>query len=139
VEVTERRLATAIEIACRAPDDHPFQVGVRALRSSLGMEGLTLALLHDSLEDGYLREDEYAVFPHWLRAALDAISHLEDDESYWDYIDRLSRGPIIAILVKLCDLKINLERSLVGESKNPTLAKRYARAIERLQQFPSRS
>lgn len=129
--MSHRRLADAISVACRAPDNHPFRVAEQALRDSLGDQGLLVALLHDSVEDGYLSERELArTFPPWVSDALEALTHKES-ETYFEYINRVAEGPEIARQVKLSDLRVNIARSI--ESGHPSLKNRYERAIEKLE------
>lgn len=128
--MSHRKLAKAISIACRAPDNHPFRVAEQALNDSLGDEGLLVALLHDCIEDGYASRKELAQeFPGWVQDAVWELTRREG-ESYAAYIERIAEGSVLARNVKLADLRVNHARCVVDGND---LIRRYRRAIERLE------
>jgi (p)ppGpp synthase/HD superfamily hydrolase len=115
-------LDRAIEIAARAHAGQRDKEGLpyilhplRAMMRVQGEEAQIVAVLHDTVEDTALTEDDLRRegFAEDVLAALRLVTHAKD-EPYADYVVRLAVDPI-ARQVKLADLEDNsrLERSLV--------------------------
>lgn len=95
-----------------------------------GPKTTVVAILHDVWEDGY--QGSLEDFGPEVIEAVDAITRLEG-EPYMEYVERVG-GNRMATVVKLADLRRN-----VSTCPRPTLAKRYRRAIERLQTVGERA
>lgn len=89
-------------------------------------EEVVVAYLHDVVEDtDYTLDDIRRLFPDWVAKAVDVVTR-RDDETYFDYIDRVKRsGDPIALGVKLADIKDHLNRK---EAISDSLIKRYEKA-----------
>jgi (p)ppGpp synthase/HD superfamily hydrolase len=109
---------------------HAIEVMRMAERSILGLrfsapnfreDVMVVAVLHDTVEDFEGSPGERARFHSFLRAefggtimaALDAMTH-DEDESYADYIERVSKDPI-ARIVKMADLAHNMDPTRLPE------------------------
>jgi (p)ppGpp synthase/HD superfamily hydrolase len=109
---------------------HPLKVMCRMKTE----KEMMVAVLHDVVEDThYTLEDlRKAGYPDDVVAAVDALSR-RDDESYEDFIERISLNPL-AIRVKLGDLEDNMDirRNLDLSEKDLERLNRYLRAWARL-------
>jgi (p)ppGpp synthase/HD superfamily hydrolase len=116
------------EIASRHPDDHPFKVAFLCQEFDK-----PVALLHDSLEDGYATLQELEI---WFDAAVVAdvvtLTHLPG-EDYTAYIKRIKRVGGRARRVKLADLHTNLARCYDDPDKYRSLIARYLHAVSILE------
>ena len=113
----------AEEIAKRHPDDHPFRVAAR-----VGPEDRDVALLHDSLEDGYSNLQEIGINFHG-QVMQDVIELTRlPEEPYKDYIARVRRRGGRARRVKIADINENLQRC------KPSLIERYVEALKMLEE-----
>lgn len=127
-------LSLAWEIAARAPDNHPLSVAAEVFNTVPAPESYTLpfivALLHDSVEDGYATENE--IHDNFGWDIYDAILFLtrKEGQTYWEYIEAIKHGPELARKVKIADATVNLRRSV--EEKDWSLARRYERVLEEL-------
>lgn len=116
---------------------HPLRVAryARAM-SGCDYEVMSAALLHDVVEDcGVSIDTLRIVFGDRVADAVALLSR-SDSESYADFIDRIARsGNMDAVLVKLCDLKDNLDpnRKLPDSEKARSLRKRYLKAVDVLE------
>lgn len=109
-------LTTAIKIACDVHEKQRDKAGepyilhpLRLMRKFTDKNTMIVAVLHDVIEDspldiGFL---ESQGFDECILAAVDAITKRQD-ESYKDFIERLSSNDIAA-KVKIEDLKDNLD------------------------------
>ena len=93
-----------------------------------------VAILHDLIEDTDWTVEKLSDqgFSQEIILAVDALSK-RIDESYVDYIERLSKNPL-AVNVKLCDLEDNMDirrMQHVSQADGERLA-RYHRAWDRL-------
>lgn len=94
----------------------------------------TVALLHDTVEDGgRARVDALTeldmMFGEPVALCVEALSRVKALESYGDYIERVARAPLAAIDVKMADLSENLAG--ISDYK-PGLRRRYEEARKRL-------
>ena len=82
------------------------------------MEQKQVAFLHDVVEDTdvTLKTLRRHGFSEAVLKAVDHLTHREG-EAYYDYIDRLSHN-LLAIIVKLADLKHNLSSMTIEKYKN---------------------
>ena len=116
------------EIAARHPDNHPFKV------AELCQEfDKPVALLHDSLEDGYATIQELEI---WFDAAVVTdvmtLTRIYGEDYLNAYIPRIRRADGRAQRVKLADLSVNLARCEENPVRFMPLISRYRRAIEML-------
>ena len=120
----------AWEIAARAPDCHPFQVGAQVLLDGGDKDDFIVALLHDSIEDGYASKRELA--ESFGQDIADAVWELTrtEGEIYSEYIDRIAVSAPSVRRVKLADVYVNLQRS--QRSGEKSRVKRYQRAFNRI-------
>ena len=101
-----------------------------------GEEEKILALLHDTVEDTDVTNEEVREqFGNVIADALDCLTH-RDGESYGEYLSRVMTNNL-AITVKLADLHNNMDLSRI---KNPTEKDRkrlekYKAAESRLMKF----
>lgn len=123
--------ARAWEIAARAPDCHPFEVGAQVLLDGGDAEyDFIVALLHDSIEDGYATRDEIVdTFGTIFSGAVWELTR-RGGEVYADYIERVAASTPIVRRVKLADIYVNLQRS--QRAGDTSRVKRYQRAFNRL-------
>lgn len=91
-----------------------------------------VALLHDTVEDGPIGTiDEIKQnFDTEIIEAIEALTR-KDDEKYIDYILRLSRNRIAAI-VKLRDLEHNMNKNRTDGEISQSLMDRYKKAYQLL-------
>lgn len=88
----------------------------------------TVAILHDTIEDTWVTEELLRkLFPGLICDAVVALTR-KSDESYGEYIKRLSSNPL-ARIVKIADLEDNLDLSRLKEITNEDLnrAKKYSK------------
>ncbi len=115
-------IETALQIAAKAHDGQKDKEGLpyilhplRVMSRVEGEEAMTVAVLHDVIEDTAVTADELrqAGFSEALVAAMVCVTHRKD-ESYADYVVRC-KGNNIARRVKLADLEDNsrLDRTLL--------------------------
>ena len=138
MEPTPADLARAIAIAASAHAEqidksgkpyilHPIRVMQRVTHHGLAAQ--IVAVLHDVVEDTWMTLELLARmgFPDEVVAAVDALSH-RDDEEYFSYIERCGRNYLGAV-VKLADLEDNCDpvRAFKGQGN---LLERYAKAKE---------
>lgn len=85
----------------------------RAVASFLDTETeKTVALLHDVLEDTFLKEQDLRpVFGEMITDAVVTLTRLSG-EDYFVYIDRVKKNPL-AVRVKLADLRHNTDPSRI--------------------------
>lgn len=106
--------------------------------SGVDYEAMTIAILHDVVEDcGYSFDDLRRILGLNDRIinGLRLLTRLES-ETYVDFISRIvESGNMDAILVKLCDIKDNLDPSRVypDADKAKRLSARYKKAKSRLE------
>lgn len=127
---------------------HCMRVGVNADKllktykikdSKTVTDVVTVALLHDVIEDSDITADDLHLFGY-SNAVIDAVELVTHDEteSYSDYIDRLClSGNFVALIAKLADnLDNNSEErtKYLDESFKAYLAKRYSGVREKLQE-----
>ena len=141
---TERQLLglpKALDIALQAHVDQIDQQGKPyighllrvAARVSDSHESMTVALLHDIVEDTYvtLTELREQGFPPAILDAVRALTKMPS-ETYFEYIEGIKSNPL-ALKVKLADLQDNLspERRFPGDE---SLRERHLKALEILTQ-----
>ena len=97
---------------------------VAAAVRAYGPDAITLALLHDTLEDA--PDTNLEGIPEHIMVALRAITRAEG-EAYEAYIERVATNPL-ATTIKLADLRLNL-----ATCPKVSLARRYETAIARLE------
>lgn len=87
-------------------------------------EHITVAYLHDVVEDTVVTLDDIKIFfTDAVVEAVDAITKRKG-ESYFEYIDRVRKNDL-ATFVKAADLTVNL-----GNDPPPKLAAKYKIALE---------
>lgn len=110
-------LSKAIQIASKAHHGesdtaimHPLRVMIALHRDGWQETVLIAGVLHDTLEDTNVTVDSLvrAGFAHDVIVALEHLTRRKNEE-YFAYIERL-RGNWIAKVVKLADLRDNLDR-----------------------------
>lgn len=112
----------AARIAAKHGDDHPFQVALDCVE-----EDIVLALLHDSIEDGYSTEDYIiTVFGSEMLMEVLVLTRDVDNETYMEYIKRVKEFGGRPLRVKQADLIINYHRSFPGHH----LLQRYEKALK---------
>lgn len=95
------------------------------------LEEKTIALLHDTLEDTDVTEEDLRKeFPEFVVEAVKALTRNKEKETYEDFIKRAALNDM-AIKVKVADIKDNYERKML--EPRPDLKKRYKEALEFLQ------
>ena len=94
---------------------------------------LTVALLHDTIEDGYLTAETIEKrYGKGIARDVQTVSR-GDDETYAQYLIRVrEKGTDAAIAVKLADLRVNLARCKADpeSEKAKRLTSRYERALK---------
>jgi GTP diphosphokinase / guanosine-3',5'-bis(diphosphate) 3'-diphosphatase len=112
---------------------HPARVARYVGESGGSYEAMTIAILHDVLEDTDISlSDLYSrlgISDHVAEGLL--LLTRPEEETYADFIDRIANsGNMDAVLVKLCDLKDNLDpsRALPESEKSSRLKARYLKA-----------
>lgn len=97
---------------------HPLGVAGRCIE--YGADAQVLAILHDILEDYPERVNremlEQRGYPITILDALDAITRNKSEETYKEYIERLSKNKL-ATIVKIADNEYNINRSDTGLTK----------------------
>jgi hypothetical protein len=122
--------AKAWEIAARAPDNHPFCVAAQTLCEGHGDDAFLIALIHDSVEDGYANWVEIsAEFPPAVYDCVFALTR-QPDEPYMKYINRVIAEGGEALVVKRVDVRVNLHRCM--KDGDAHRARRYAKALDLL-------
>lgn len=130
----------ALQVAVRAHDGqydkggspyilHPITVA----KSVTGEKEKVLALLHDTVEDTSVTNDDIRKeFGNTIADALDCLTH-RDGESYDDYISRVCTNQL-AIDVKLADLHNNMDLSRIPNPTEKDLKRveKYKRVEKRL-------
>lgn len=118
---------------------HPARVA-RYVKVSSGKNyiAMTAAILHDVIEDCGVSFEEIQDVLGLSDAIVDILKLLTrlPDETYVEFIDRIiASGNMLAILVKLCDIKDNLDpsRAYPDEEKAARLVARYLAAKEKLE------
>lgn len=98
-----------------------------------GEKKKVLALLHDTVEDTSVTNDDIRKeFGDVIADALDCLTH-RDEESYDEYIDRVCTNPL-AVEVKLADLHNNMDLSRIPNPTEKNLARieKYKRVEKKL-------
>ena len=95
----------------------------------------SVALLHDTIEDTYIDwiELRRRGIPDEVVGAVVELSRDKDNETYFEYIDRISKSESKLVKkIKLLDLKHNMDLSRLKEvtDKARSLQKRYLKAWE---------
>lgn len=119
------RIVAAMAAEMASPDDVGF------LDS---MEMLQGAVLHDAQEDQHERYEAVAsILPPDVRRMVDTLTR-RPEETYDVFIERIADGQLDEILIKLGDLRDNLDSArralLPADDRAPPV--RYVRARERL-------
>lgn len=99
--------------------EHANRVAI--LASPYGNDYKTVALLHDILEDTETTEDE---LPEEYREDIVTLTR-KDTETYFEYIERVSKGSKRAVIIKLLDIEDHLNNK---ETLKASLEKRYLKA-----------
>ena len=103
---------------------HPLEVMRRAETTT----DKIVAVLHDVVEDTYISmRDIRRKFTNDIADAVEAISRDKDKETYFEYIERLSKNPR-ATRIKLIDLVVNMERVPRLPEAEQSIMKRYQKA-----------
>lgn len=125
---------------------HPMRVALNVYRVAPKMSATPpstlekvqqVAILHDVVEDTAwsvddLRSAGFAPADGWVAEDVARLTRSEE-ESYAEYIQRISEGPMSAIVVKIADLLDNLDGyTLGGEFADVSLVKRYRKALAQL-------
>jgi (p)ppGpp synthase/HD superfamily hydrolase len=129
-------LEKAIEMAARAHAGQRDRSGVcyvlhplRVMLRQQSEEAMIVAVLHDTLEDTHLTQDDLrkAGFSEYVLEAVRLVTRDEKD-SYADFVARCVAHPL-ARAVKLADLEDNsrLDRALLRPDKLPRDLKRVVR------------
>lgn len=115
-------LSRAITIAVSAHDGHYGKDGlpyilhpIHLMNQFTNFNTMIVAVLHDVVEDtSWTLEDlEREGFNDHVIKCLDLLTHKEED-SYEKYIDRIRRSmSVVPILVKMADLKHNMDQSRI--------------------------
>ncbi len=122
--------------------EHGYRVARALLNAGCSWGMAAIGQVHDLAEDTEMTVDvvadlvsatslnymEQEYLTDTIREALDAVTRREG-EVYADFIERIRATSDLAVAVKLADLRDNLSRC------SESLAKRYRRAIERLEVF----
>ena len=91
---------------------------------------VVLAYLHDVIEDGSERAEEY-IKEYFGSLVLDYVlllTHRKDEETYPEYIDRVLAGPRVVQVVKRADMKDHL---LQKETLTPKLKEKYLGVLDK--------
>jgi (p)ppGpp synthase/HD superfamily hydrolase len=130
-------LEKAIEMAARAHAGQRDRSGVayvlhplRVMLRQQSEEAMIVAVLHDTLEDTELTEDDLrrAGFSEYVLEAVRLVTHDKKKESYADYVAKCAAHPL-ARAVKLADLEDNsrLDRAMLRVGMIDRDLKRIAR------------
>lgn len=96
-----------------------------------GREFMMVALLHDILEDTEVTyEDLSKTLPYVIVNDIFALTR-KSDETYFEYIDRITKSTKSVIIIKYYDILDHLNNK---ETLKPTLFKRYLKAKELLEE-----
>lgn len=110
---------------------HPFHLAEQMDTE----EAVTLALLHDVVEDTPITPEQLAAmgFPHRVLSALALLTHAEN-VPYMDYVAAIAGDPLAA-QVKLADLRHNSDLTRLDAVDENALARRekYLQAIRLLE------
>lgn len=110
---------------------HPFHLAEQMDSE----EAVTLALLHDVVEDTATTPEELARmgFPPRVLSALALLTHA-DDVPYMDYVAKIAQDPL-ATQVKLADLRHNSDLTRLDAVDDHALARqeKYRQAIQLLE------
>lgn len=109
---------------------HPIRVS----NSVATIRAKSLALIHDSIEDGppHFIEKLRRVLPYDLVMSCVLLSRVEG-EKYADYIERVAtQGGVDELLVKLADLKDNSDISRMDDNARRMSIERYHPAYDRI-------
>ena len=90
------------------------------------------ALLHDVVEDTNITLNDLAIFGERMVNAIDALSRRKGKETYFEYIDRLTKNKD-AVIIKVADLKHNLSRMgnvTDNDNKKISMTKKYNKALK---------
>ena len=133
---TRQQLDAIIEwLATHISDPQMLQHSVRvADRFRDRYDTWLVALLHDVVEDGVSDMDTVkSVFKlsDAQVSVLEALTRRSTDETYMDYIERVSHNPV-AVEIKLSDLTDNIRRCAADLPTYHQLLPRYAKAYSRL-------
>lgn len=110
----------------RYPPDIKKHVNrVAILATTYGSDYEAVALLHDILEDTQTTEDE---LPEEYREDIVTLTR-KNTETYFEYIERVSKGSKRAITIKLLDIEDHLSNK---ETLKASLEKRYLKAKKML-------
>ena len=105
---------------------------VMNLVKPFGKDYMMVALLHDILEDTEVTyEDLLKTLPYVIVDAIFALTR-KSDETYFEYIDRITRSTKRAKIVKYYDILDHLHNKA---TLKPTLEKRYLKAKEILEKY----
>lgn len=95
-----------------------------------GKEYMVVALLHDILEDTEVTyEDLSKALPYVIVNDIFALTR-KSDETYFEYIDRITKSEKSVIIIKYYDILDHLNNK---ETLKPSLKKRYLKAKEILE------
>jgi (p)ppGpp synthase/HD superfamily hydrolase len=91
---------------------------------------LVLAYLHDVIEDGGERAEEYIkeYFGDMVLECVLLLTHRKDEETYPEYIDRVLAGPRAVQVVKRADMKDHLCQK---ETLTPKLKEKYLGVLDK--------
>ena len=113
-----------MDLVSRYPSD--IREHVERVSRYAGLHGNDYALvglLHDIIEDTDTTLDE---LPEDIREDIDTLTR-RDNETYFDYINRVKKGSRRAIIVKRADIYDHLKQT---ETLKPSLKERYEKAME---------
>jgi len=129
MEIRDFQLIMAGMIAARHPagDGHPFVVALATRQK----EDVIVALLHDSLEDGYSDVEELKSY--FDSDIVDDVITLskQPEEKYFDYVKHVKRMGGRPLRVKILDAKINYNRC---KMRGDSLIRRYEKALKILEE-----
>jgi (p)ppGpp synthase/HD superfamily hydrolase len=122
--------------------EHGYRVAERLLNAGASWGLAAIGQIHDLAEDTDLSVEDVAhlvsstslnymeqdYLSDEIRKALDGVTR-RDGEVYADFIERIRATSDLAVAIKLADLRDNLGRC------SESLAKRYRKALERLEVF----
>lgn len=96
-----------------------------------GREFMMVTLLHDILEDTeVIYEDLSKTLPYVVVNDIFALTR-KSDETYFEYIDRITKSTKSVIIIKYYDILDHLNNK---ETLKPSLKKRYLKAKELLEE-----